>query len=107
MCSAAIATKPATELCNDLLTKTAPALLPPLDVPDALPSVSANSSEVGPYRQWNPSAVACYLRDSQCEGCFYKQFFADKPYGCQMDQAVQYLLKQVGPPDKRRIQRLV
>jgi hypothetical protein len=72
----------------------------------AMPVVP-NTSDVGPYRQWNPSAVACYLRQADCDGCFYNQFFQDKAYGCNMAEAVNYLLKQVGPPDKRRIQRLV
>lgn len=72
----------------------------------ALP-VEKPLSEVGPYRQWNPSAVACFLRESQCDGCFYQKFFDDKPYGCQMAHAVRYLLNQVGPPDEKRIRRLV
>jgi hypothetical protein len=64
-------------------------------------------SGVGPYRQWNPSAVACYLRQAQCEGCFYKAFFDARNYECHMAGAVQHLLKRVGPPDARRIARCV
>jgi hypothetical protein len=71
------------------------------------PAVTMAISDVGPYRQWNPSAVACYLRKANCNGCFYQKFFEDKPYGCHMASAVQYLLNQVGAPDKKRIQRLV
>jgi hypothetical protein len=71
------------------------------------PASPIDLSDVGPYRQWNPSAVACYLRKANCNGCFYQKFFEDKPYGCHMASAVQYLLNQVGAPDKKRIQRLV
>ena len=61
---------------------------------------------VGPYRQWSPSAVACFVRNADCTGCYYQNFFSDSPHGCQMNDAVKHLLKKLGPPNKRHISKL-
>lgn len=61
---------------------------------------------VGPYRQWSPSAVACFVRNANCSGCYYQNFFSDSPHGCQMNEAVEHLLKKLGPPNKRHIAKV-
>jgi|GEM_PF-1742642 len=65
-----------------------------------------DETTVGPYRQWSPSAVACFVRNADCTGCYYQNFFSDSPHGCQMDDAVRHLLKKLGPPNKRHISKL-
>lgn len=77
------------------------------EVPEVTELAIAREAGVGPYRQWNPSAVACYLRNANCDGCFYQTFFNNRNYGCHMADAVQHLLKRVGPPDKRRLEKAV
>lgn len=67
---------------------------------------SSPEPTVGPYRQWSPSAVACFVRNAQCEGCFYSQFFGDSDHGCQMVEAVKHLLTKLGPPNKRQLSKL-
>ena len=61
---------------------------------------------VGPYRQWSPSAVACFVRNADCSGCYYANFFSETAQGCQMNDAVKHLLKKLGPPNKRHINKL-
>lgn len=79
---------------------------PELEADTCLPAKGrVLEAETSPYRQWNPSAVACFVRNAQCDGCFYNGFFSDRPYGCHMADAVQHLLKKVGPPDKRRLEK--
>ena len=65
-----------------------------------------NLSKVGPYRQWSPSAVACFVRKADCEGCFYKSFFLDSPQGCQMAEAVKHLIVKLGVPTKRHLTKV-
>jgi hypothetical protein len=61
---------------------------------------------VGPYRQWSPSAVACFVRNADCTGCYYQNFFSETAQGCQMNDAVKHLLKKLGVPNKRHINKL-
>jgi hypothetical protein len=63
-------------------------------------------NKVGPYRQWSPSAVACYARQANCDGCYYKTFFAEAPQGCQMAEAVIHLIKKLGHPTKRHLNKV-
>ena len=63
-------------------------------------------AKVGPYRQWSPSAVACFVRKADCEGCFYKSFFSDSPQGCQMAEAVKHLIIKLGVPSKRHLTKV-
>jgi hypothetical protein len=63
-------------------------------------------AKVGPYRQWSPSAVACFVRKANCEGCFYKNFFSDSPQGCQMAEAVKHLIVKLGVPSKRHLTKV-
>ena len=53
---------------------------------------------VGAFKRWSPSAVQCHERNSECSGCYYKDFFKDRPYNCKMHLAVQQLLETVGDP---------
>ncbi|MFN8614987.1 MAG: hypothetical protein U0003_03640 [Vampirovibrionales bacterium] len=60
---------------------------------------------MGTFKRWSSSAVECYLRNAQCEGCYYKAFFSDKPYGCKMDLAVEQLLDIHGKPSRSLLAR--
>jgi hypothetical protein len=82
-------------------------LLAPDVVDEAVVHVNSCRTDVGPYRQWNPSAIACYLRKANCEGCFYNGFFDEKAYGCHMADAVKHLLRRVGPPEARHLKRCI
>jgi hypothetical protein len=69
-------------------------------------AVSPGLAQVGPYRQWSPSAVACYLRQGQCQGCFYQRFFEESQQQCQMAAAVGHLLNKLGEPNSRHLSRV-
>jgi hypothetical protein len=58
---------------------------------------------IGTFKRWSSSAVECYLRDAQCEGCYYARFFDDKPYDCKMHLAVSQLLETHGQPTRNMI----
>lgn len=53
---------------------------------------------LGTFKRWSSSAVECYMRKAQCDGCYYQAFFADRPYGCKMDLAVEQLIETIGEP---------
>ncbi len=53
---------------------------------------------VGTFKRWSASAVECYTRKANCEGCYYKNFFADRPYDCKMYLAVDQLIETIGEP---------
>jgi hypothetical protein len=55
---------------------------------------------VGTFKRWSASAVECYTREANCDGCYYQGFFADRPYGCKMNLAVDQLLESIGEPSK-------
>jgi hypothetical protein len=60
---------------------------------------------LGTYKRWSSSAVECYLRKAECEGCYYQQFFASKPYECKMKFAVEQLLEAYGEPRAQLVDR--
>jgi len=55
---------------------------------------------IGTFKRWSASAVECYVREANCDGCYYSGFFRDKPYGCKMYLAVEQLLDTLGEPSK-------
>lgn len=50
------------------------------------------------YYRWTRSAIECYLRGCNCEGCIYKKFFDNSTFKCQMKAAVIQLVTQFGAP---------
>lgn len=60
---------------------------------------------LGTYKRWSASAVECYLRKAECEGCYYQHFFSSKPYECKMKFAVEQLLEAYGEPRPQLIER--
>lgn len=57
-----------------------------------------DSIVVGTFKRWSASAVECYARKANCEGCYYQHFFSSRPYGCKMNLAVEQLLETIGEP---------
>jgi hypothetical protein len=55
---------------------------------------------VGTFKRWSASAVECYTRKAQCDGCYYKDFFSDRPYDCKMNLAVEQLIETLGEPSQ-------
>ena len=60
---------------------------------------------IGTFKRWSSSAVECYVREAKCEGCYYQSFFADKPYTCKMDLAVEQLLETLGQPSRHMLEK--
>ncbi len=60
---------------------------------------------VGTFKRWSSSAVECYLRKADCEGCYYKHFFSDRPYDCKMYLAVEQLLETIGEPSHNMLSK--
>ena len=71
---------------------------------------------VAPQR-WTPTAVQCYLRGCNCEGCYYSEFFEQdkflKKYSkveleirktCQMKASVLELVRVFGLPTVEQIE---
>lgn len=58
---------------------------------------------IGTFKRWSSSAVECYLREADCNGCYYKRFFNDQTYDCRMNLAVEQLLVTHGEPSKNMI----
>jgi hypothetical protein len=58
---------------------------------------------IGTFKRWSASAVECYVREADCDGCYYKDFFSDRPYGCKMNLAVEQLLNTLGSPSKNML----
>jgi len=50
-------------------------------------------------RRWTATAVECYKRGCNCEGCFYKDFFSGSSQKCQMKASVLELVRVIGTPD--------
>ncbi len=50
-------------------------------------------------RRWTPTAIECYKRGCNCEGCFYKDFFSGSSHKCQMKAAVLELVRVIGTPN--------
>ena len=50
-------------------------------------------------RRWTATAVDCYKRGCNCEGCFYNDFFSGSHQKCQMKASVLELVRVIGAPD--------
>lgn len=59
----------------------------------------AESIVVGTFKRWSASAVECYARKANCDGCYYQHFFSSRPYSCKMNLAVEQLLETIGEPN--------
>lgn len=66
----------------------------------------AEAPVLGTFKRWSPSAVECYLRQANCDGCYYKRFFNDRPYDCKMFMAVEQLLETCGEPSENLIAKI-
>jgi hypothetical protein len=58
---------------------------------------------IGTFKRWSASAVECYVRKADCNGCYYSEFFKTRPYGCKMYLAVEQLLETLGEPSKNML----
>jgi hypothetical protein len=59
----------------------------------------------GTFKRWSSSAVECYLRKADCEGCYYQEFFAARSYSCKMHLAVEQLMQSLGKPSSSLLAR--
>ena len=50
-------------------------------------------------RRWTTTAMECYKRGCNCEGCFYTDFFGKSSQKCQMKASVLELVRVLGKPD--------
>lgn len=50
-------------------------------------------------RRWTPTALECYKRGCNCDGCFYSDFFKGTSQKCQMKASVLELVRVIGTPD--------
>mgnify|MGYP006908887650 FL=1 len=50
-------------------------------------------------KRWTPTALECYKRGCNCEGCFYSDFFSATAQKCQMKAAVLELVRTIGAPN--------
>ena len=48
---------------------------------------------------WTTTAIECYKRGCNCEGCFYTDFFNKSSQKCQMKASVLELVRVLGKPD--------
>lgn len=53
---------------------------------------------IGTFKRWSASAVECYARGANCNGCYYQRFFSSRNYGCKMYLAVEQLKQTLGEP---------
>jgi|SRR5574344_998272 hypothetical protein len=58
-------------------------------------------------RRWTPTAVDCYKRGCNCDGCFYTDFFKGTSQKCQMKASVLELVRVLGTPDVELQQVLI
>lgn len=49
-------------------------------------------------RRWTTTAIECYQRGCNCEGCFYNDYFSGS-HKCQMKASVLELVRVIGTPD--------
>ena len=61
---------------------------------------------LGTFKRWSASAVECYLRKANCEGCYYQKFFSSRPYECKMNLAVEQLLETIGEPSAGLVSKI-
>lgn len=64
-----------------------------------------DSIVVGTFKRWSASAVECYTRKANCDGCYYQNFFSSRPYGCKMNLAVEQLIESIGEPSANMINK--
>ena len=50
-------------------------------------------------RRWTPTALECYKRGCNCEGCFNRDFFSGSAQKCQMKASVLELVRVIGTPN--------
>ena len=50
-------------------------------------------------RRWTTTAIECYKRGCNCEGCYYTDFFNNSSQKCQMKASVLELVRVLGKPD--------
>ena len=50
-------------------------------------------------KRWTPTALECYKRGCNCEGCFYSAFFSATAQKCQMKASVLELVRVIGTPN--------
>ena len=50
-------------------------------------------------RRWTQTAMECYKRGCNCDGCYYKDFFNGTSQRCQMKASVLELVRQYGAPN--------
>ena len=50
-------------------------------------------------RTWTTTALECYKRGCNCEGCFYRDFFSGSSQTCQIKASVLELVRVIGTPD--------
>ncbi len=60
---------------------------------------------VGTFKRWSASAVECYTRKANCDGCYYQNFFSSRAYGCKMHLAVEQLMESLGEPSNSLISK--
>lgn len=72
---------------------------------DAFLESETDNLVIGTFKRWSSSAVECYLREADCAGCYYRQFFSDRPYDCKMHLAVDQLLETIGEPSQNMINK--
>ena len=58
-------------------------------------------------RRWTQTALECYKRGCNCEGCFYKDFFSSSSQKCQMKASVLELVRVIGTPNVELQQFLI
>ncbi len=58
-------------------------------------------------RRWTTTALECYKRGCNCEGCFYKDFFSGSSQKCQMKASVLELVRVIGAPNVELQQFLI
>jgi hypothetical protein len=71
----------------------------------ALDPFESETIVAGTFKRWSSSAVECYLRKADCNGCYYQTFFAGRAYGCKMNLAVEQLLQSLGSPSNALLAR--
>lgn len=51
---------------------------------------------------WSESAIACYERGCNCQGCYYTEFFEGSGHKCHMNVYVTELVKLLGRPCQKK-----
>lgn len=71
-------------------------------------NISMNISKIMGYvpnpRRWTISALECYIRGCNCDGCFYQNYLTE--YECQMKATVLKLVKMYGIPTEKDLKRI-